>query len=171
MYYCHSIKSKGAQVLDFEHTIVINEKGQPDHQRISRESLWKGLLFRARYPGHFNPAIKCRLVDEHAEGFTRRIFAGELEFTDVVTVIEDREIRTLIDGRNQPMHAESVTRIESAGAGELLVRFRYRRDSISGADSGVDADEFLKSAYVQNDREAIEVIREMIAEGWSDAHM
>ena len=89
----------------------------------------------------------------------------------MVTVIEEREIRTLIDGRDQPMHAESVTRIESAGAGELLVRFRYRRDSITGADSGVDADEFLKSAYVQNDREAIEVIREMIAEGWSDAHM
>ncbi len=171
MYYCHLIMSKGVQVLDFEHTIVINEKGQPDHQRISRECMWKGLLFRARYPGHFNPAIKCRLVDEHAAGFTRLILAGDLEFTDVVTVVEDTEIRTLIDGRDQPMHAESVTRIESPGADELQVRFRYRRDSVGGTDSGVDADEFLKSAYVQNDREAIKVIREMIAEGWSGAHM
>lgn len=157
-------------MLHFEHTIVINEPRQPGHERIDIDSLWKALVFRARYPGHFNPALKCRLLNEQDHGFTRVIIAGEMELHDEVTLIPRQEIRTLIDGRHQSMHAESVTRIEQPAPGALQVRFIYRRDSL-GEQGGIDADAYLKSAYVQNDREAVATIRQMIADGWSAAHM
>ena len=157
-------------MLEFEHVIPVNTADQPAHQRVSAESLWQGLLFRARYPAHFNPSLCCELRDEHEFGFTRLIRAGAMALEDKVTFTPLEEIRSLIDGRTQPMHAESVIRMERGAHGVLSVRFRYRRDSL-GEQGGVDADEFMKSAYVQNDRDGIAMLKEMIADGWSERLM
>jgi hypothetical protein len=44
----------------------------------------------------------------------------------------------------------------------LFVRFSYKRDSIGG-EGGLNADAFLKEAYLQQDREALIIIRQMAA--------
>lgn len=160
-----------AALLQFEHIIQINDPADPGIPPLSREALWQGLVFRVRNPGHFIPGLECRIepgeVPATGQGFVRYLKAGEMELRDAVTLLPEQEIRTFIDGRQQPIHAESITRIEAPAPGHLIVRFIYCRDSIS-TQGGLDADEFLKEAYLQQDREAVMMIREMINNGWPD---
>lgn len=150
-------------LLEFEHIIQVNDLNQPELTVLDRDVLWQGLVYRASYPGHFNPALSCRLEPDTDEHFIRYIEVGELELRDEVTLVPMQEIRTLIDGRTQPMHAESIAIIEEPEPGQLFVRFSYRRDSI-GVEGGLNADAFLKEAYLQQDRDAIIAIRQMAAD-------
>lgn len=149
-------------MLDFEHLIEVSA--------LDRDDLWAGLVYRARRPDHFNPALCCRIEHIDEQQFIRYIQVGELELRDEVRLIPCEEVRTLIDGRYQPMHAESLTRIEETASGVLCVRFSYRRDSITD-QGGIQADEYLKSAYQQMDRAAIAQIQQLAAEGWSKTLM
>ena len=147
-------------LLEFEHIIQVNDPNQPELTVLSREVLWQGLVYRASYPDHFNPALSCRLEPDTEHRFVRHIGAGDLQLRDEVTLLPMQEIRTLIDGRTQAMHAESIATIEEPEPGQLFVRFRYRRDSVA-VEGGLNADAFLKQAYQQQDREALATIRQM----------
>jgi hypothetical protein len=153
-------------MLSFEHSILVNDPDSPQRPALDRDQLWAGLVYRARRPDHFNSALRCQIEDIDETRFIRYIKVGDMELRDEVTLVSSCEVRTLIDGSHQPMHAESCTRIEQTAAGLLSVRFIYRRDSLNTA-AGLDADEYLKSAYRQLDLDAIELIRQMAAEGWS----
>lgn len=150
-------------LLEFEHIIQVNDLTRPELTVLGRDVLWQGLVYRASYPDHFNPALNCRLEPDNDAHFIRYIEVGELELRDEVTLVPMQEIRTLIDGRTQPMHAESIATIEEPEPDQLFVRFSYKRDSI-GVEGGLNADDFLKEAYLQQDREAIIVIRQMAAD-------
>lgn len=155
-------------LLKFEHIIQVNDPTRPEIPLVSHELLWQGLLLRAMHPEHFNPSLECRLEKsadaDNSHDFVRIISVGDLELRDEVTVVPMHEISTLIDGRKQAIHAHSVTRIEEPQQGHLIVRFIYERDSIA-EQGGLDADEYLKSAYLESDRDAIIKIREMIRIG------
>jgi acetylaranotin biosynthesis cluster protein L len=151
-----------SELLEFEHIIEVNDLSNPDMLALSREVLWQGLVYRASYPDHFNPALSCRLEPGTENRFVRCIDVGELQLRDEVTLVPMQEIHTLIDGRTQAMHAESVTSIDEPEPGRLFVRFRYRRDAIA-VEGGLNANDYLKEAYRQQDLEAIKTIREMAA--------
>jgi len=162
----YSVQMARLEMIEFEHVIHINSPDKP-REWISRESLWQGLVYRARHPGHFSQGLESEIEQEHDQGFIRVIKAGAMELRDQVTLYPDMEIQTLIDGRTEAMHAESKTLIEEPGADQLQVRFYYRRSGLPSV-SGVDAEAVLKSAYVQNDEAAIAAIRQMVLDGWSD---
>lgn len=149
-------------LLEFEHIVQVNDFAQPGLIVLSRETLWQGLVYRVSYPDHFNPALSCRLEPETDNRFVRHIGAGNLQLRDEVTLVPMQEIHTLIDGRTQVMHAESLTRIEEPEPDQLFVRFSYKRDSI-GVEGGLNADAYLKEAYLQQDRDALIIIRQMAA--------
>ncbi len=149
-------------MLEFEHIIQINDPDQPQIPVMSRTQLWEGLLFRAKYPGHFNAALDSRVENLSNTGFTRVLQIGNRELRDEVMLEDELEIRTST-GHNQSMYAESITRIEEPAPGYLFVRFMYRRDS--GNSDGIDVDEYLKAAYVQNDRDAVIRLREFAQTG------
>lgn len=159
-------------MLEFEHIIQINDPFDARVPAMPREALWQGLVFRARHPDHFIPALECRVepaaVTPDGPTFVRYLKAGDMELRDEVTLVAQQEIHTLIDGSAQAIHAESITRIEEPAPGHLIVRFVYIRDSIA-AEGGINADEFLKEAYLQQDREAVMKIRELILNGWPDS--
>lgn len=155
-----------SKLLEFEHLIQINDPADSQLPDISREALWQGLVHRARYPQRFNPALESELQPLSDQEFVRVIVAGSLRVRDRVTLLPDTEIHTAIED-GQGLFAKSSTRIEEPEPGFLFVRFSYQRDSIAEA-GGTDADEYLKMAYVENDIEAITLIRQMIAEGWTD---
>jgi hypothetical protein len=157
-------------VLEFEHLIQINDPKQLHIPLLSREDLWAGLLLRAKYPGEFNPVISSRLEAVTDTSFIRYIAVADAELRDEVTLLPMEEISTRIagiDGARPLFQAESLTRIEEPEPGYLFVRFSYRRDSANDP-GGMDVDEYLKSAYVVNDRDAIAAIRQMIAAGWPE---
>ncbi|MEX2334871.1 MAG: AtaL-like protein [Pseudohongiella sp.] len=147
-------------MLEFEHIIEVNDLHNAGLLVLSREVLWQGLVYRARYPDHFNPVLNCRLGPGTDEQFVRYIELGGLQLRDDVLLVPMQEISTLIDGRTQAMHAESITTIEEPAPGQLFVRFRYRRDAIA-VEGGFNANDYLKEAYRQQDRDAIIAIREM----------
>lgn len=159
---CRGIVRVSDALLEFEHIVQVNDLSQPELAVLSREVLWQGLVYRVSYPDHFNPALSCRLEPESETRFVRHIGAGELQLRDQVMLVPMQEIRTVINGQTQAMHAESVATIEEPEPGQLFVRFSYRRDSI-GAEGGINADVFLKEAYLQQDRDAIIIIRQMAA--------
>jgi hypothetical protein len=166
--FCHHVnallsgESRLSALLEFEHIIEVNDLSNPELIVLGREVLWQGLVYRASYPDHFNPALKCRLEPDTDNRFVRFISVGELQLRDEVTLLPLQQIHTLIDGRTQAMHAESVTDIEEPEPGRLFVRFRYRRDAIA-VEGGLNANDYLKEAYRQQDLDAIMTIREMAA--------
>ncbi|MES3009031.1 MAG: AtaL-like protein [Pseudomonadota bacterium] len=152
------------KLLEFQHIIQINDPDQPHIPPLSRQQLWDGLLFRARYPGHFNPAINSRLENISSAGFVRYLQFGEMELRDEVLLVPGQEIHTSTAGTDQPLFAESITRIEEPAPERLFVRFMYRRDS-GNESGGLNVDDYLKAAYVQNDRDAVRLLRELTASG------
>ncbi len=162
------------KLLEFEHIIQINDPDQPLIPPFSRQQLWECLLFRARHPGHFNPALNSRLENVSAAGFVRYLQFGKMELRDEVRLVPGHEIHTTTAGSDQPLFAESIARIEEPEPQRLFVRFVYRRDSGNGSGSGngqgnehdgIDVDEYLKAAYVQNDRDAVRLMREIVRDG------
>lgn len=153
------------ELLEFEHLIQINDPQRPDIAFISREQLWGGLVFRARYPHRFNPSLECRIEAEHASGFTRVIRVGDSVMHDEVNLVELSTINTRLAMAAGNLQAESMTRIEEPAPGALFVRFVYRRDSLAGSGEA-NYDDMLKSAYLQMDRDAIRLLREWFANGW-----
>ncbi len=159
------LDSRAMNLLEFEHIIQINDPDQPHITPLCRQRLWEGLLFRARYPGHFNPALDSRLEHVTNERFVRCLQFGNMELRDEVTMVPGHEIRTSTAGWNQPLFAESITRIEEPAPEQFFVRFIYRRDS-GNEPGGLNVDEYLKAAYVQNDRDAIRMLREFTLNGF-----
>lgn len=155
-------------LLEFEHIIQINDPDQPLTPPLSRQQLWECLLFRARHPGHFNPALNSRLENISTAGFVRYLQFGKMELRDEVFLVPSHEIRTSTAGSDQPLFAESITRIEEPAPEQLFVRFLYRRDSANrkgNGPDGIDVDEYLKAAYLQNDRDAVCLMREIARNG------
>src|SRR5690606_18430325 len=108
-------------------------------------------------------AVTCRLGETTPDGFIRYLDLGGEELRDEVELIDQQEIRTST-GTSQSLFAESIAKIEEPEPGHLFVRFTYRRDEVVVTD-GVDVNEYLKSAYVQSDREAIARIRRFAEDG------
>ncbi len=151
-------------MLEFQHIIQINDPDEPDIPHLRRDQLWEGLVFRMKYPGHFNASLSARLESVTNAGFVRYLSFGAGELRDEVLLVEEQEIRTSTAGCMPQMFAESVTKIEEPLPGHLFVRFMYRRDS-GNEPGGLNVDDYLKAAYVQNDRDAIALLRQFAQHG------
>jgi hypothetical protein len=149
--------------LEFEHIVQVNDLLDRVNISLRRRELWDGLLLRARRPDRFNDALICESSEIVDNRFERRTEAGDQVFTEIVTLKPEESIITKssweVDANSN--HAESLTQIEEPEPNFLFVRFRYKRDIPEGS-SGVDIGQYLKSAYVQLDSEAISKIRMMV---------
>lgn len=156
-------------MLEFEHLIEINDPEAPHIPFMSRTQLWEGLVFRAKHPGHFTPNLQCRVTEMTEDGFIRVLGFGEHSLRDRVVLLDEQEIHTRPAEEKPLLFAESITRIEEPMPGHLFVRFLYRRDSGNEA-GGLNVDEYLKQAYLENDRNAISLLRRFAAEGLPGAN-
>lgn len=152
-------------MLEFQHIIQINDPDEPQIPPISRQQLWEGLVFRSKHPEHFTPSLSSEIEEYTEDGFVRKLSFGQGHLRDRVTLIPEEEIRTSPAEDKPALFAESITRIEEPAPGYLFVRFLYRRDTPPSSD-GIDVGEYLKAAYVENDREAISLLRRFAIEGF-----
>lgn len=151
-------------LLEFEHIIHINDPRESHLPTMTRAQLWEGLVFRTKHPGHFNPSLSAELEGLSDAGFIRHLSFGKALLRDVVSLLHEEEIQTRSDGWEGQMFAHSVTRIEEPAPGHLLVRFYYCRDS-GNVEGGMDVDSYLRAAYLQNDRDAVIMLRRFALEG------
>ena len=147
-------------LLDFEHIVQVNEPENDAITDISRSQLWQGLVLRARSPEKFNPSLTCQSRPVAPNEFLRTIHVGDSNFCEHVILYPENSIHTITVPEFQQIEAESEARIEEPQAGYLFVRFRYKRE-IQKEDEQVNIEEHLKSAYVQMDRDAIAMIRDL----------
>lgn len=150
-------------MLEFEHTIQVNDLSEEDLPVLTRTQLWEGLMLRARRPDKFNSSLKVTTKDYAEDEFERIIDVGEFKFYELVTLYPNEKIHTQTMEEYEQIHAESVTHLEEPEEGYLFVRFSYRREL--DEDGSVDVGEHLKSAYLQTDRDAIAMIRSLAKSG------
>ena len=151
-------------MLEFQHIIQINDPAEPHIPHMSKAQLWEGLVFRSKYPAHFTPNIACSVDEISENGFVRTLLFGEQSLRERVVLIHEEQVHTSPADADPVFFAESIARIEEPAPGHLIVRFTYRRES-GNTEDNLDVDEYLKSAYVQNDREAIALLRKFSREG------
>ncbi|MBL4573165.1 MAG: DUF1857 family protein [Gammaproteobacteria bacterium] len=150
-------------MLEFEHVIQVNDLTEEDLHILTRTQLWEGLLLRARRPDTFNSSLKVTNKEYGEDEFERIIETGENTFHERVILYPGERIHTQTMEEYEQIEAESVTHLEEPEEGYLFVRFCYRREVED--DGSVDVEEYLKTAYVQTDREAIALIRSLAESG------
>lgn len=151
-------------MLEFQHIIQINDPNQIGAPEVPLTSLWEGLVFRAKCPGYFNPALASKIESISQSQFLRHLYFGDSVLTDTVTLVEHEHIHTITGENELTMFAESKTIIEQPATGHLIVRFVYKRDS-ANVPGEMEVDDYIKQAYVQNDIEAITKLRQLIVTG------
>ena len=151
-------------MLEFQHIIQINDPEDPKIPPMSRQQLWNGLVFRSKYPEIFTPALHSTIEHHTEDGFIRKLTFGQGHLRDRVIFVDEKEIQTTPADEQPALFAQSVTTIEEPVPGYLFVRFLYRRDSPPASD-GIDVEEYLKAAYIENDREAVSLLRKFAIEG------
>ena len=149
-------------MLEFEHLVQVNDPNNANLTLISREELWQGLVLRARNPQKFNRSLECTTKTLGHNEFLRTIKVGNSRFCEHVVLYPDQKIHTSTIAEIDQIIAQSMTCIEEPESGFLFVRFSYERE-LEESNQEVDIGEYLKSAYVQADRDAIAMIR-MLAE-------
>lgn len=151
-------------MLDFQHIIQVNDLNNANVAMINRSQLWQGLLLRAREPQRFNESLQCVSSALADNQFTRRVSAGDAAFEERVVLTPNVKIETSTVASPDQISAKSFTLIEEPEPNSLFVRFRYQRDLDAGSQE-MQVAEFLKSAYVQLDRDAVDMIRMMAHNG------
>jgi len=145
-------------LLEFEHIVRVNDLTNASLIALTRNQLWQGLVLRARSPDKFNPGLQCTSEERGINEFLRTIEAGDTSFCERVVLYPKEKIYTKTVEELPQIDAASTTLIEEPEAGDLFVRFSYRRD-LDTNDDRVDVGEHLKAAYQQLDRDAIAMIR------------
>ncbi|XZG69520.1 AtaL-like protein [Chitinibacteraceae bacterium HSL-7] len=150
--------------MQFEHLVAVN--GEHDEMAIGRDTLWQGLLLRARAPQRFLPHIEAvALSAEHAGGFVRVIDFGSMQVTDTVTLdAGERMVFTTAAAATHGASRLEVT-IEEPEGGALFVRFAYDTPVPEEAVDGIDFAGYLRETYRQVDVAAVQLIRQLAHEG------
>lgn len=145
-------------MLEFEHIVQVNDPSNAAIIVLTRNQLWQGLVLRARNPEKFNNALQCESGQLENGEFVRNINTGSARFRERVLLYPKQKISTKTIGEFDQINAQSTTSIEEPEKSALFVRFYYKRD-LDAIDKRMDVGEHLKAAYIQVDKDAIELIR------------
>ena len=152
-------KKQEFNLLKFEHIVQVNAHGKPEIRNLTRNQLWQGLVYRAKFPNKFNPSLKCTFQEQKENEFIRTLEASNVSFYEKVILYPEKRIKTFTVAEIDQLHTESNTSIEEPSADSLFVRFQYKREIEESRE--LDITEYLKTAYLQLDIEAIAMIRIM----------
>lgn len=152
--------------MRFSHLIQINDPPNPLIDSLSREQLWRGLVYRAENPLPFVLGLdECRIVVRTERTLRRELHFGSLTVRDRVTLEPMRQVRYETEAGGGLAASSLVMTIEEPGADELIVRFEYQTLRRAGdAPSEEFYNAFLRKAYVEADIDTIRTIRRLVVE-------
>ena len=152
--------------MKFSHLIQINDPLNPLIDPLSREQLWRGLVYRAENPLPFVLGLDdCRIVVRTEHTLRRELHFGSLTVRDRVTLDPMNQVRYETEAGGGLPASSLVMTIEEPGADELVVRFDYETLRRAGDAPGEQFyNAFLKKAYVEADIDTIRTIRRLVVE-------
>jgi acetylaranotin biosynthesis cluster protein L len=152
--------------MKFSHLVQINDPLNPLIDPLSREQLWRGLVYRAENPLPFVLGLdQCRIVARSERTLRRELHFGSLTVRDRVTLDPMNEVRYETEAGGGLPASSLVMTIEEPGGGTLSVRFEYetlRRTGDAPSDEFYNA--FLRKAYVEADIDTVRTIRRLVVE-------
>lgn len=152
--------------MRFSHLIQINDPLNPLIDPLSREQLWRGLVYRAENPMPFVLGLDdCSVMERTENSLKRELHFGSLTVRDRVILDPMRQVRYETEAGGGLPASSLVMTIEEPGTGELVVRFEYetlRRETDAPGEAYYNA--FLKKAYVEADIDTIRTIRRLVVE-------
>jgi hypothetical protein len=159
--------------MKFNHLIEINDPLSPWIEPLTRDQLWRGLVWRAEHPISFVVGLdSCEILERLPDGLRRELHFGDLRVLDQVTYAPLERVCYTTQAQDEMPAATLVMSIEEPAAGALFLRFEY--DSGPNAPLGsVEAmyDDFRKSAYEEADIDTVGRIRQLAREGRLDGAM
>ena len=152
--------------MRFSHLIQINDPLNPLIDPLSREQLWRGLVYRVENPLPFVLGLdECRIVVRTEYTLRRELHFGALTVRDRVTLEPMKQVRYETEAGGGIPASSLVMTIEGRSTDELAVRFQYeivRRTGDAPDEELYDA--FRKQAYMEADIDTIRTIRRLVVE-------
>ena len=152
--------------MKFNHLIQINDPLNPLIDSLSREQLWRGLVYRAENPIPFVLGLDtCRIVMRTQSTLRRELHFGTLTVRDRVRLDPMHRVRYETEAGGGLPASSLVMTIEDHGQEQLAVRFEYQTLRLeSDAPDAEFYNGFLRQAYVAADIDTIRTIRRLIVE-------
>lgn len=147
--------------MNFEHLVEVNDPQIPILVQLTRQQLWRGLMYRVEDARPFLPGLdECRILSRSDQGVERLLRWGQTEVADRVTFADGHWVRFDTPPGESHGGGSLTIRIEEPEPGRLFLRFVYATVYASGheaEDEGYAA--YLRQAYEQADIDTVKVIR------------
>lgn len=157
--------------MRFEHLVQVNDPQNPLVEPLTRAQLWQGLLLRAEQPAVFAENIEAaRIVARGELSLARELDFGAFKVRDRVRLEPMQRMVIETEATEDCGIGVLTMSIEEPGAELLQLRFQYRLSRKRVEDAAQEAmyDQFLKSAYLEADRDCVRIIRQRVAqEAWA----
>jgi len=156
--------------MKFDHLLQINDPLNPLIDPMTPTQLWRGLVLRAQSPKLFVPWLDaCEIAVRSPTVLERVSHYGEVKIHDVVTFVDEFQVRYEVPPQGEIPASQLVVTIEEPSVGLLNVRFSYE-DGVEDIAGSMEAfyNDHRRSAYRESDIDTIRIIRQMAGEGRFD---
>jgi hypothetical protein len=148
--------------MKFVHVVRTNDPSNPLDEPLSREQLWRGLMWRTERPQESMPQLNsCRIVARGESLLARELDFGSFTVRDRVRVEPMQQLVYETQATDDVRAGTLTITIEEPTPGELQVRFAYDVSRVRKEDDATETmyDGFLKSAYLEADIDSMRRIR------------
>jgi len=146
----------------FEHLVEVNDARNPLVAVVTREQLWRGLVWRAEQPQLFVHQLSEATILTRTEArIVRALRYGDVLVTDDVSFVPFERVHYDIAAQDEIPRSSLTMSIEEPRPGALFVRFFYADDCAE--DTVVD--ELRRAAYQDADIDTVATIRSLAESG------
>lgn len=152
--------------MNFRHRLHVNEGEAPD-AALTFEQLWRGLRLKAEQPLLFIDGLDdCSILARDDTSIDRELRFGQARIRDRVTFPARGRIRQEIAPSAHAAAATLDIVVDECAERGLYADFDYSTATPSPADDEARmVESFVRQAYVDADRHAVDVIRRLVRQG------
>jgi len=154
--------------VHFVHIIEINDPRNPLIAALTREQVWRGLLWRVERPMDFLPQLNsCLIMMRGDSTLVRELDFGAFIVRDRVRLTPQEQLTFDTEAAPNVRAGRLRITIESPESDHLQLRFTYdvERERTDDAELEAQYDGFIQSAYLQADIDSVKTMRTLLAQG------
>lgn len=154
--------------MHFVHIIEINDPHSPLIAALTREQVWRGLLWRVERPMDFLPQLNgCLIMMRGDSTLVRELDFGAFIVRDRVRLTPQEQLTFDTEAAPNVRAGRLRIAIETPIDDQLQLRFTYdvERERTDDAEVEAQYDRFIQSAYLQADIDSVKTMRTLLAQG------